>query len=263
MNLVQLTSPIVIGFLGSLVAGVGTGVGALPIFLRTRWSAEAQRLMLAVAGGMMLGATFFSLLQPALDLVQERTGDKVVAAFTVALGTMLGALVLWAVHSAVPHAHFSKGEEGRHSLHFKRNTLFVMAIGLHNFPEGLSVGVAYGDTSANTGHAVALSILAQNLPEGLAVAAALIADGASRGRAFYIALATGLIEPLGGLTGALAVSLSAALLPWGLAFAAGAMLFVVSGEVIPETHSEGRERVATFAIIVGFVAMMGVAVMLE
>jgi ZIP family zinc transporter len=175
---------------------------------------------------------------------------------------VLGALALWAAHSAIPHAHFSKGQEGRSAFQLGRNTLFVLAIALHNFPEGLSVGVAYGNGASAAGHAVALSILAQNLPEGLAVAAALIADGTSRGRAFWIALLTGLVEPVGGLFGAFAVSTSDALLPWGLSFAAGAMLFVVSGEVIPETHVEGRERSATFAIIVGFVAMMGLAVVL-
>lgn len=261
----QSTSPVLVGFLGSLVAGAGTGLGALPIFLRTRWSGEAQRLMLAVAGGMMLGATFFSLLQPALELLlHERGASRASAAATTAFGTLLGALVLWAAHAAIPHAHFGKGQEGRRGgLQLGRNTLFVLAIALHNFPEGLSVGIAYGNGASAMGHAVALSILAQNLPEGLAVAAALIADGTSRGRAFLIALTTGLIEPVGGLFGAAAVSLSESLLPWGLAFAAGAMLFVVSGEVIPETHVEGRERSATFAIMVGFVAMMAIAVLLE
>jgi ZIP family zinc transporter len=247
---VQLTSPILAGFLGSLVAGAGTGLGALPIFVRSRWSDEAQRMMLAVAGGMMLGATFFSLLQPALDLVHESGGSRASAAMTVSLGTLLGAFVLWAAHAAVPHAHFSKGQEGKTSVHLGRNTLFVL-------------GIAYGDGASNVGHTVALSILAQNLPEGLAVAAALIADGTSRGRAFFIALATGLIEPIGGLVGAIAVTVSAALLPWGLSFAAGAMLFVVSGEVIPETHAQGRERSATFAIMIGFVAMMALAVLLQ
>lgn len=256
------TSPILTGFLGSLVAGLGTGLGAVPIFVRTRWSKESQRLMLAVAGGMMLGATFFSLLQPALALVRERGGSSGAAVGTVALGVVLGALALWGAHAAIPHEHFSKGREGHSALHLGRNTLFVLAIVLHNFPEGLSVGVAYGGGASATGHAVALSILAQNLPEGLAVAAALIADGTPRGRAFVIALLTGLVEPLGGLVGALAVSVSEALLPWGLAFAAGAMLFVVSGEVIPETHAEGRERSATFATIIGFIAMMALAVLL-
>jgi zinc transporter, ZIP family len=255
-------SPTVAGFLGSLVAGLATGLGALPIFLRSGWSRNAQRLMLAVAGGMMLGATFFSLLQPALGLVRARGGSSVSAVLTSGLGIGLGAVVLWIIHRAIPHEHFTKGREGGGALHLGRNGLFVLAIALHNLPEGLSVGVAYGDTAASTGYAMTLGIGAQNLPEGLAVAAALLAGGMTRGRAFLVALLTGLLEPLGGLIGALAVGASEALLPWGLAFAAGAMLFVVSGEVLPETHVPGRERSATFAVIGGFVAMMALAELL-
>lgn len=258
----ELTSPIVAGFLGSLVAGLGTGLGALPIFVRTTWSPTSQRLMLALAGGMMLGATFFSLLQPAIELVHARGGSDLEAALTVGLGLVLGAVVLFGAHSVLPHEHFEKGREGSTRIQLGRSVLFVLAIALHNFPEGLSVGVAYGVGVPGTGHAVMLGIAAQNLPEGLAVAAALIADGASRGRAFLVAALTGLIEPVGGLVGAVAVTLSDALLPWGLAFAGGAMLWVVSGEVIPETHAPGHEHRATFAVIAGFVAMMGVALLL-
>jgi len=259
---VDWSSPILSGLVGSLVAGLGTGVGALPIFVRSGWSRNAQRLMLATAGGMMLGATFFSLLWPALAQVQARGGSSLAAVATVGLGLALGATVLWAMHAAIPHEHFTKGREGSSAFHLGRNAMFVLAIALHNFPEGLSVGVAYGADTGSTGLAVTLGIAAQNLPEGLAVAAALLAGGMSRRRAVVIALLTGLVEPLGGLVGALAVSASKALLPWGLAFAAGAMLFVVSGEVLPETHGEGGERSATFAVVLGVVAMMALAVLL-
>lgn len=252
-------SPIFAALLGSLVAGLGTGVGALPVFVRTKWSKRSQRLMLAVAAGVMLSATFFSLLLPALDVVRLRGGSELVAVSTVGGGIVVGAGVLWLLHTFVPHEHFTKGREGTRSLALGRNWLFLLAIALHNLPEGLSVGVAYSGGSVSTGHGVMLGIGLQNLPEGLAVAAALMSDGTPRGRAFLIALLTGLVEPIGGLLGALAVHASAALLPWGLAFAAGAMLFVVSGEVLPETHREGTEREATFAVVLGFVAMMAVA----
>jgi ZIP family zinc transporter len=259
---VDWSSPILSGFVGSLLAGLGTGLGAIPIFVRRGWSRNAQRLMLALAGGMMLAATFFSLLLPALAQVRARGGSNLAAATTVGPGLMLGAIVLWALHAAIPHEHFTKGREGPSVFHLGRNAMFVLAIALHNFPEGLSVGVAYGADAGSTGLAVTLGIAAQNLPEGLAVAAALLADGMSRRRAFLIALLTGLVEPIGGLLGAVAVSVSEALLPWGLSFAAGAMLFVVSGEVLPETHAKGGERSATFAVVVGFVAMMALAVLL-
>jgi ZIP family zinc transporter len=214
----------------------------------------------------MLSATFFSLLLPGLELVRHRGGEEAElhAVLTMGGGVVLGAVVLWLAHALVPHEHFDKGREGSRAFQFSRNWLFVFAIALHNLPEGLSVGVAYGaGDTFSTGYAVTLGIGLQNMPEGLAVAAALIHDGTGRGRAFTIALITGLVEPLGGLFGALAVALSTTLLPWGLAFAAGAMLFVVSGEVIPETHREGAERQATFALVLGFVAMMGLARLLD
>lgn len=243
------------GFLGSLVAGLGTALGALPIFLRARWSQIAQSLMLALAAGVMLGATVFSLLVPALDVVVARTGSETQAALVASTGIVLGALAIWLIHARVPHEHFIKGRDVAGGIRLGRNWLFVLAITLHNFPEGMSVGVAYGG-GFDAGVAVTIGIGLQNLPEGLAVAAALIGDGFSRGRAFWIAALTGLVEPAGGLLGSFAVGLSDALLPWGLAFAAGAMLFVISGEIIPETHREGIEQRATFALVIGFILMM-------
>ncbi len=258
----DFSSPIVSGFLGSLVAGLATGLGALAIFVRKGWSRNAQRLMLALAGGMMLGATFFSLLLPAFGEIQTRGGSRLAEVTTVGLGLLLGAITLWVLHAAIPHEHFTKGREGSNAFHLGRHAMFVLAIALHNVPEGLSVGVAYGSGDNTTGLAVALGIAVQNAPEGLAVAAALLADGMSRRRAFLVALLTGLVEPIGALVGGVAVQVSQGLLPWGLAFAAGAMLFVISGEVLPETHVGGGERSATFAVILGFVAMMSIAVLL-
>lgn len=243
------------GFLASLVAGLATALGALPVFARTSWSARSQAMMLALAAGVMLGATVFSLLVPALELARANGGGELRAALSVAGGTLAGATAIWAVHANVPHEHFVKGPEGKGSLRLGRNWLFVIAITLHNFPEGISVGVAWGAETA-TGLAVTLGIGLQNMPEGLAVAAALVGDGFGRGHAFRIALLTGLVEPIGGLVGALAVGASSAILPFGLAFAAGAMLFIISGEVIPETHREGIERKATASLVVGFVLMM-------
>lgn len=243
------------GLLGSLIAGLGTGLGALPILFRETWSKTAQLLMLAGAAGVMLGATVFSLVIPTLELVTERTGNDLQAALVASGGLLLGALTVWGVHSRVPHEHFVKGPEGRPTLDLGRHWLFILAITIHNVPEGMSVGVSYGG-GFSTGLAVTLGIGLQNMPEGLAVAAALTSDGIARGRAFWLALATGMVEPLGGVVGALAVSISDALLPWGLAFAGGAMLFVVSGEVIPETHGGGNERLMTFSLVLGFVLML-------
>jgi ZIP family zinc transporter len=212
-------------------------------------------LLLSVAAGVMLGATVFSLVLPAMEIVQRRGGSELAAALVTAGGVALGALAIWALHANVPHEHFVKGPEGKSTIQLGRNWLFILAITLHNFPEGLSVGVAYGE-QASTGITMTLGIGLQNLPEGLAVAAALVGDGFGRARAFSIALMTGLVEPVGGLVGALAISASASLLPWALAFSGGAMLFVISGEVIPETHQKGSEHRATFSLVAGFIAMM-------
>ncbi len=244
------------GFLGSLIAGLGTAVGALPVLLgRGRLSDLNQALVLAGAGGIMLGATIFSLIIPALDAVAETSGSEVHAALVAAGGILLGALVIWLIHARVPHEHFVKGREGAPIIDLGRNWLFIIAITLHNFPEGMAVGTAFG-AGETTGVAVMIGIGLQNLPEGLAVAAALTAEGFGRWRAFGIAVLTGLAEPLGGLAGASAVSLSDVLLPWGLAFSAGAMLFVIMGEIIPETHRAGREHRATTCLVVGFLVMM-------
>jgi ZIP family zinc transporter len=249
------------GSIASLVAGACTGLGALPILFHRKWSDRARVLMLAWAGGVMLGATIFSLCVPALELVTKQSGSELKAAFTVAAGILIGAFGIWAIHAATPHQHFGKGREGPPAPRMSRHLLFVLAITLHNFPEGMSVGVAYGG-GPEAGFAVALGIALQNIPEGFAVAAAMQADGAKLGRSIGISLASGLVEPIGGVLGALAVSVSSALLPWGLAVAGGAMLYVISGEIIPETHEGGREQLATLSLVGGFVLMMVLDVVL-
>jgi ZIP family zinc transporter len=244
------------GFVGSLIAGLATGVGAIPIFFRREWPRSSEILMLSAAAGIMLAATAFSLILPGIDVVVGRTGSATQASLVVGTGILLGALAIWGIHTGLPHEHFIIGREGALSTSLGRHWLFVAAITLHNVPEGMSVGVSYGLGDVATALAVTTGIGLQNMPEGLAVAAALVSEGYGQGRAFMIALATGLVEPVGGLVGAGAVSMSDALLPWGLAFAAGAMLFVISHEIIPETHREGPADRATLTLVLGFVVMM-------
>ena len=244
-----------VGFLGSFAAGLATGLGALPIFFRRQWPAESTSMMLAIAGGIMLAATMFSLIVPALEIVGARSPGTLEPALVVGAGILLGAIAIYGVHSVVPHEHFEKDSTGHHFLALGRNWLFIVAITLHNIPEGLSVGAAFG-AGIPSGLPVAVGIGMQNMPEGLAVAAALSSDGAGRLRAFMVALATGLVEPIGGLLGAAIVSYSDVLLPWGLAFSAGAMLFVIVGEVIPETYRDDRHHGPTMALLGGFLIMM-------
>jgi ZIP family zinc transporter len=146
--------------------------------------------------------------------------------------------------------------EGENRAHLKRIWLFIIAIALHNFPEGLAVGVGFATGQVSDGLALALGIGLQNIPEGLVVALSLAGQGYSRLFAFAIALLTGLVEPISGILGATVVALAQPLLPWGMAFAAGAMLFVISGEIIPESHRQGLEREGTFGVLSGFVLML-------
>ncbi|MEJ1994515.1 MAG: ZIP family metal transporter [Limibacillus sp.] len=246
---------LVTGSLGSLAAGLCTGLGALPILFGLGHKVKGQAMLLAVAAGIMLGATVFSLILPAMERVEIDQG-AVTAALVVGAGVLIGALVIWQIHNLVPHQHFEKGKEGALGYSLGRNWLFIIAITLHNFPEGLSVGVGFGTDDVSNGLSIMIGIGLQNMPEGLAVAAALVSEGFTRRYAFLVALLTGLVEPVGGIIGAAAVSFGDAVLPWALASSAGAMLYVISGEVIPETHREGRESRATLALVAGFVVMM-------
>jgi ZIP family zinc transporter len=245
-----------VGFLASLAAGAMTGVGALPVFLPFRISARTQDVLLGFAAGVMLAASAFSLIVPGLEAAAADYGGKLPAALTVAAGILLGAVALWLINEHVPHEHFILGREGVMSTSLRRIWLFVIAITLHNFPEGLAVGVVYGSGDLGNAGALAIGIGLQNLPEGLAVALALSGEDYSRGQAFTVALLTGMVEPIGGLIGVSAVTIAAPLLPWGLAFAAGAMIFVISSEIIPETHRQGFKLEGTFGLMVGFVVMM-------
>ena len=244
------------GFLASLGAGAMTGVGALPVFLPFRISTRAQDVMLGFAAGVMLAASAFSLIVPGLEAAAGDYGGDLPAALVVGCGIMLGAVALWLINEHVPHEHFILGREGAMSTSLRRIWLFVIAITLHNFPEGLAVGVGFGGGDLSKASALAIGIGLQNLPEGLAVALALSGEDYPRSAAFAVALATGLVEPVGGLIGVTAVTFAAPLLPWGLAFAAGAMIFVISSEIIPETHRQGFKLEGTFGLMIGFVVMM-------
>jgi len=251
-------SIILIGFLASLAAGLATGVGALPALVIRRVSGRAQDAMLGFAAGVMLAASFFSLILPALAAAEDHGASETGAVLVVIGGLLLGVAVVWTINETLPHEHFITGPDGKAtaSASLRRIWLFVLAITLHNFPEGLAVGVGFGGNDIANGTTLAIGIGLQNLPEGMAVAVALLGQGYSRARAFRVALFTGLVEPLGGLIGIAAVTVAQPLLPWGLAFAAGAMIFVISHEIIPETHRRGYQNYGTFGLIIGLVVMM-------
>jgi ZIP family zinc transporter len=242
----MIEETILLGSVASLAAGLATGAGALPVLFTTKVSDRLLDVMLGFSAGVMLAATSFSLIVPAIDM-----SGPWVAVF----GLVLGAFVLHLIDRFIPHFHPTLGAEGPPSK-LSKVWLFVIAITIHNFPEGLAVGVSFGTGNVAAGVVVAIAIGLQNMPEGLAVALPLLREGYSRRKSLWYGTLTGLIEPVGGLLGVALVSVFHPILPWALAFAAGAILFVVSDEMIPESHRKGFEREATFGLIIGFVIMM-------
>lgn len=248
---------ILLGLMGGMVAGVATALGAIPALLGRSMSQRMADTMLGFAAGVMLSASYFSLILPGIAAAEELHNSLWIAAAIASVGIAIGAgFVAW-LNRTLPHEHFETGPEGgadRAAL--ARIWLFVVAIAIHNFPEGLSIGVAFGAADKANGISVMTGISLQDIPEGLAVAVALIGQGYTRTRAFVVTMMTGLVEPVGALLGAVAVSFSAELLPWGLTFAAGAMLYIISHEILPETHRNGHQNRATAGLLFGLILMM-------
>lgn len=246
----------VAGFSASLLAGLATTVGALPVLLPIKLTKRIQAIMLGFGGGVMLAASAFSLIIPGTEAAIAQGASQIGAACMIAVGVLLGGVFLLFSHKYLPHEHFVKGKEGSRAQNLRRIWLFITAITIHNFPEGLAVGVNFGTGNFTDGLPIAVGIGLQNIPEGLVVAVSLVAEQYTPSYAVAVSLLTGLMEPIGGLVGAGVVAIAQSILPWAMAFAAGAMLFVISDEIIPESHSQGKEQEATIGVMVGFVVMM-------
>lgn len=248
-----------VGAIVSVGVGLATVVGALPVLLPINLTQRVQGIMLGFGGGVMLAATSFSLLAPATEIVKNQGYSPINSGLIIVGGIILGALFLYLAHKLLPHEHFFKGREnceGNNTSNLKRIWLFIAAITIHNFPEGLAVGVNFGNNDIVNAIPIALGIGLQNIPEGLIVALSLVAEKYTRIYALWISLLTGLVEPFGALVGAGVVSVTNLILPWALAFAAGAMLFVISDEIIPESHRKGFEQEGTIGVMLGFIVMM-------
>ena len=240
------------GLEASLLAGAATGLGAIPVLMLRRPSERLMAPMLGLAGGMMLAASLFSLLVPAVQTVAA-SGTPWALGIATAAALLAGAGAMQTLDRRLPHAHVETVEaDGM----MPNVSLVVAAISLHNIPEGLAVGVA---AAAGADHGMSLGIALQNIPEGWIVASAMVALGAAPLRAALIALGTGLVEPLGGLFGVVASSMAGAALPLALAAAAGAMLWVVSHEMIPASHRPGRIGAGTAGLAAGFAVMTTLA----
>lgn len=236
------------GLEASLLAGAATGLGAIPVLMLRRPSERLMAPMLGLAGGMMLAASLFSLLVPAVQTVMA--SDAVWSLGTATAGALLaGVAAMQMLDRRLPHEHV---EEVESSGMQPNVALVVAAIAIHNVPEGLAVGVA---AAAGADHGMSLGIALQNIPEGWIVASAMVALGAAPLRAALIALGTGLVEPVGGLFGVIASTVAGAALPMALAAAAGAMLWVVSHEMIPASHQPGRVGAGTAGLATGFAVM--------
>ncbi|MDO9438219.1 MAG: ZIP family metal transporter [Hydrogenophaga sp.] len=245
--------------LGGSVAALATALGTLPVLFSQKLPDRLQDTLFGFGAGVMLAASAFSLIIPGLEAARNVGvfgGGNWAAGGVIGSAILLGGAVLMLMDRVLPHEHFIKGREGQTAKQLRRTWLFVFAIALHNVPEGLAIGVGYAANNGLRADALATGIAIQDVPEGLVVAVALLAAGYSRVFAVLIGMASGLVEPLGAVLGAAVVGHSAMLLPWGLGFAAGAMLFVISHEIIPESHRKGHEAYATSGLMIGFVLMM-------
>jgi len=238
------------------VAFAATALGALPALVLRGIPQRIEDSLLGFAAGMMLAASAFSLLLPGLAAGADILGHKGLAAGVVVLGMALGVLLMLGLDQFTPHEHDKTGPCGPGHERCGRVWLFVFAIALHNLPEGMAIGVGFAQGDLGVGLPLATAIALQDIPEGLAVALAMRAAGFAAPRAVGIAAASGLLEPVGALLGVGLASGLAVAYPVGLGLAAGAMIFVVSHEVIPETHRNGHQTPATIGLMIGFALMM-------
>ena len=243
-----------------LICAAATAAGALPVLAVRRLPQTLADGLMGFGAGVMLAATAFSLIVPSLQAAKDQGYGGLGAGGLVSVGICLGVAMMLTMDRVIPHAHLDQQGQttrvgGLHQWLPPQVTLFVLAITLHNIPEGMAVGVASGSGMADA-EPFSLAIALQDIPEGLVIALSLATAGVRRGRAVLIGAASGLVEPLGAVAAAVAVGAFSPLLPWGLAFAAGAMLFAVSHEVIPESHRNGHETLATIGLTLGFCLMM-------
>lgn len=260
--------PVAMALLAGLFTWFLTAAGASPVFFTKTVNRKIMDGMLGLAAGVMIAASYWSLLAPAIEMAE---GGPVPAWVPATTGFLAGGIFLWVIDKILPHLHLGLKVEEAEGIKttWQRSVLLVLAITLHNIPEGLAVGVAFGalgshpdfanpETIATFGAAVALAfgIGLQNFPEGLAVSMPLRREGMSRIKAFLYGQASGIVEPLSALLGAWAVIAMRPILPYALAFAAGAMIFVVVEELIPESQRNGNEDFATLGCLAGFAIMM-------
>lgn len=241
-------------FLTALGVGGATIIGALLGFIIKNPSQKFNDIILSFAAGVMLAAAIIGLILPSLD---ENNYYSIIITL---VGIFLGALCINLIDKLVPHLHRISGTDIENhpdkTNQLSKVLLFIIAIAIHNFPEGLAAGVSFGSDNIASFITVVGGITLQNIPEGMVIIAPMIAVGMSKKKTFLIALSTGIVEVIGVILGYFTISISNAILPFALSFAGGTMLYVISDEMIPETHAHGNERAATYALLLGFAVML-------
>ncbi len=256
----ESVNPIMAAFIATLFTWGLTALGASLVFFVKTMNRTLLDGMLGFTGGVMVAASFWSLLAPGIEMSE---GEGFVKVIPAAVGFALGAIFIFALDKVLPHLHINFKESEGIKTPWHRTTLLVLAITLHNIPEGLAVGVLFGGVAAGIPEAslsgavaLALGIGIQNFPEGIAVSMPMRRQGASRFKSFWYGQLSAIVEPVAAVLGAVAVTFFTPILPYALAFAAGAMIFVVVEEVIPETQLENNTDIATLGFIFGFIVMM-------
>lgn len=249
-------------FIATLFTWGITALGAGGVFLTKEVNRKILDMMLGFAAGVMIAASYFSLLAPSIEMAIDL---KIPAWLPAVLGFILGGITLYLIDKIMPHLHINFPEEDKEGIKttWKRTTLLILAITLHNIPEGLAVGVAFGaiaagleSTSLTSAIVLAIGIGLQNFPEGLAVSMPLRREGLSPLKSFFYGQLSGIVEPIAGLIGAWAVTIARPILPYALSFAAGAMIYVVVEELIPESQKKGDTDLPTIGALLGFALMM-------
>lgn len=241
-------------FLTALGVGGATIIGALLGFIIKKPSQKFNDIILSFAAGVMLAAAIIGLILPSLD------SNNYFSIIITLIGIFLGAVCINLIDKLVPHLHRISGNDienhpdNKHQL--SKVLLFIIAIAIHNFPEGLAAGVSFGSENIASFITVVGGITLQNIPEGMLIIAPMLAVGMSKKKTFLIAISTGIVEVIGVILGYFTISISSAILPFALSFAGGTMLYVISDEMIPETHAHGNERAATYALLIGFAVML-------
>jgi zinc transporter, ZIP family len=255
-------NPVTQALFATLFTWFLTALGAAGVFFHRKVNRKVLDSMLGFAAGVMIAASYWSLLAPAISMSE---GQNLPSWFPPTVGFLLGGVCLFAIDKTLPHLHplFSVNQAEGIKTKWQRSVLLVMAITIHNIPEGLAIGIAFGAASlampeATLASAIALSIGIgiQNFPEGMAVSMPLRSDGMRPGKAFWYGQLSGVVEPIAGVAGAIFVLFATPVLPYALAFAAGAMIYVVVEELIPESQTGGNTDLATISTMVGFTIMM-------